>query len=165
MISIRIASLVSSGTEILYALGLGPNIVAVSHECDWPPECCKLPRVTKSNVNPSAASGEIDTQVRELLGSGQPLYEIDAARLTELQPDLIVTQAQCDVCAVRYADVLATVAREPRLRATRVLGSNPQSLSEVLDDVLRVGRAAGVFEKAEQVVGQLKTRIEKVRQR
>jgi iron complex transport system substrate-binding protein len=158
----RIASLVSSGTEILYALGLAPNVVAVSHECDWPPECRELPRVTKSNVDTAGASAAIDQQVRELMASGAPLYEIDSTALAELQPDLIVTQAQCDVCAVRYADVLATVEREPRLCDSRVLGLNPQSLAEVLDDILRVGEAAGIRDKAEAVVRQLKMRIDDV---
>jgi iron complex transport system substrate-binding protein len=161
----RIASLVSSGTEILYALGLGPNIVAISHECDWPPTCRDLPRVTKSNVDSAMASGAIDEQVRALMASGATLYEIDVARLAELQPDLIVTQAQCDVCAVRYTDVLTAVEREPRLRLTRVLGLNPQSIGEVLDDISRVGDAAGVPEKADAVVRLLHARIDNVRTR
>src|SRR5215813_2919309 len=105
----RIVSLISAGTEMLFALGLGPQVVAVSHECDWPDECRMLPRVTRSNVSSAAASSAIDLEVRELLGSGRPLYEIDVKQLAELRPDLIVTQAQCDVCAVRYADVLAAV--------------------------------------------------------
>src|SRR4029079_5267757 len=98
----RIVSLISAGTEMLYALGLGEHVVAVSHECDGPPECRNLLRVTRSNIEAAADSGAIDRQVRELMRAGKPLYQIDAAQIADLRPDLIVTQAQCDVCAVAY---------------------------------------------------------------
>jgi iron complex transport system substrate-binding protein len=165
MNELRIATLFSAGTEMLYALGLGNCVVAVSHECDWPEECKRLPKVTKSNVNAMAESGAIDAQVRELLASGAPLYEIDAALLAEVQPDLIVTQSQCDVCAVKYADVVQAVQTEPRLNGTRVLGLNPQSLGEVLDDSLRVGEAAGALDRAHEIVRGLKLRIDNVKVR
>src|SRR6516162_4358603 len=105
----RIASLVSAGTEMLYALGLGEQVVAVSHECDWPPECRRLLRVTRANIDAAAGSGAIDEQVRRMLAEGKPLYEVDARAMAELEPDVIVAQAQCDVCAVRYTDVLTAV--------------------------------------------------------
>jgi iron complex transport system substrate-binding protein len=159
----RIASLISAGTEMLYALGLGPQVVAVSHECDWPEECRRLPRVTRSNVNSHAPSGAIDLEVRELLSRGQPLYEIDVEGLTELRPDLIVTQAQCDVCAVRYADVLAAVKSEPQLTGTRVISLNPQSLEDVFDDMLRIAAAADAAVQGEQVVKDLRRPVKRVR--
>ena len=162
MAKLRIASLISAGTEMLFALGVGEQVVAVSHECDWPPECSGLPRVTRSNVDSAAGSGEIDRQVRELLTAGHTLYEIDLVRLEELRPDLIVTQAQCDVCAVRYDDVLAAVRGSPKLNRTTVLALNPQSLGDVLDDILRVGTAAGVSDAANKVVGDLRRRIKRV---
>src|SRR5687768_17102541 len=112
----RIASLLSSSTEMLYLLGLGPCVVAVSHECDYPPEVRGKPRATRTNIAAEAASGRIDAQVRQLVEQGRPLYELDVPLLTQLQPDLIVTQAQCDVCAVRYADVLDAVRDTPALR-------------------------------------------------
>src|SRR5277367_772323 len=106
----RIASLLSAATEMLFALGLGDSVVAVSHECDWPPEANRLPRVTMSHIAANASSAAIDTQVRELASAGQPLYGLDVELLGRLAPDLIVTQQQCDVCAVSYADVLTAVA-------------------------------------------------------
>jgi iron complex transport system substrate-binding protein len=160
---VRIASLISAGTEMLFALGLGEQVVAVSHECDWPAECKRLPRVTRSNVNSAAASGVIDCQVCDLMAAGKPLYEIDAVRLAELRPDLIVTQAQCDVCAVRYADVLEVVGTQPALHGACVFALNPQSLADVLNDLQRIAAAANVQGRGEQVVAELRLRIERVR--
>src|SRR5687767_4952739 len=107
----RIVSLLSSATEMLYGLGLGEQVVAVSHECDFPADVTTKPRATFTNVTVTATSGEIDAQVRELAAAGKPLYEIDTELVVRLRPDLIVTQAQCDVCAVRYEDVLDLVRR------------------------------------------------------
>src|SRR5262245_37093214 len=102
----RIVSLLSSATEILFGISAGEDVVAISHECDYPPEAIKLPRATRSIVDSSRSSEEIDRQVKQLVESGDALYEIDRALIRELGPDLIVTQAQCDVCAVRYQDVV-----------------------------------------------------------
>ena len=109
----RIASLLAGATEMLYGLGLGDRVVAISHECDWPPEVASKPRVTFSHVDSSQSSDAIDRQVRQLVADGSPLYGLDVNRLAELAPDLIVTQSQCDVCAVRYEDVEAAVAVTP----------------------------------------------------
>src|SRR5690348_4636187 len=99
----RIVSLLSSATEMLFALGLGEQVLAVSHECDWPQAATRLPRATRSRIDSQLPSRAIDERVKELLGRGEPLYEIDEPLLRELRPDLIVTQAQCDVCAIRLA--------------------------------------------------------------
>ena len=99
MYSPRIVSLLSAATEMLYALGLVEQVVGVSHECDWPPQVQGLPRLTRSRVDESAASGAIDQAVRTAVAAGAALYAIDAETLCRLAPDLIVTQAQCDVCA------------------------------------------------------------------
>jgi iron complex transport system substrate-binding protein len=163
MVVMRIVSLISAGTEMLFALGLGEQVVAVSHECDWPPECRGLPRASRSNVDSTAASGEIDRQVRSLLTAGELLYEIDRELLASLQPDLIVTQAQCDVCAVPYSDVLQAVERAPQLRDAQVIALNRCSLSDVLNDLLRIGRMTGVTDHAEEVVAGLRGRIDRVR--
>jgi iron complex transport system substrate-binding protein len=159
----RIASLISSGTEILFGLGLGERVVAVSHECDFPAEAHARPKATHSLVDSSRASRAIDDQVRELAHGGAALYGIDEPLLVGLAPELIVTQAQCDVCAVRYDDVLSLVRRHPELSATRVLALNPRSLAEVLSDVLRVGEAAGASEAARDYAAALSRRIEAVR--
>jgi iron complex transport system substrate-binding protein len=145
----RIVSLISSATEILYGIGVGDRVVGVSHECDYPPQVVGKPRVTRSHVNAESSSREIDDQVRAISGSGAPLYEIDVDLLATLAPDLIVTQAQCDVCAVRYADVLEAVRGRPELAATQVVALNPTSLADVFDGIVRVGKAAGALEHAE----------------
>ena len=160
----RIASLLAAGTEILYGLGLSEQVVAVSHECDWPPDACDKPRVTFSAVAASASSKAIDDQVREILSTGQPLYGIDEEVLVALAPDLIVTQAQCDVCAVRYEDVLSLVESRLELRGARVVALNPQSLSDVFGDIQRIARAAGCA-AAESYVESLRQRVEGVRRR
>jgi iron complex transport system substrate-binding protein len=158
----RIASLLASGTEILYGLGLGDRVVAVSHECDFPADALCKPRVTASHVA-APTSGQIDAQVREMLATGQALYAIDATQLVALEPDLIVTQAQCDVCAVKYEDVLALVREEPALAGTRVVALNPMKLAEIFTDIERVGDAAGVPEAADRYVRDLQDRVAAIR--
>ena len=160
----RIASLLASGTEILYGLGLGDCVVAVSHECDYPPSVAGKPRVTVSHVA-APTSSEIDTQVREMLAAGQALYDIDAATLAALAPDLIVTQAQCDVCAVKYEDVLALVRDEPALRDMRVVALNPMTLADIFADIMRVGEATGAVEAAHKYLAALQNRVTAIRQK
>src|SRR4051794_11688421 len=123
----RIVSLLSSATEILFGIGAGAEVVAISHECDYPPEATKLPRATRSLIDSSRPSSEIDQQVKRRLESGGALYEIDRDLIRRLRPDLIFTQAQCDVCAVKYQDVLDLVAGEPALATTKVQALNPRS--------------------------------------
>jgi len=146
----RIASLLASATEMLYAMGLGDRVVAVSHECDWPPEVVGKPRVTRTAIDDSQSSRAIDEQVQTLAKQGAALYEVDEARLVEVRPDLIATQAQCDVCAVRYEDVVEAVSRHAALRDTAVFALNPMSLDDILTDIKRLGQACG----AEQVAAK-----------
>src|SRR5205809_638406 len=101
----RIASLVPSATEMLFALGLGDQVVAVTHECDFPPAATALPRLTRSVIGDGVSPAEIDAAVRATVGRGEALYELDEATLGRLDVDLIVTQAVCEVCAVSYDDV------------------------------------------------------------
>ncbi len=159
---LRIASLLASSTEMLYALGLGDRVVAVSHECDYPAEANDKPRVTFTHVRHQAASGEIDRQVREHLAAGKALYEIDVEQLKKLAPDLIVTQSQCDVCAVRYADVVATVESTPQLNGTQIVDLDPRTFADIFSDILKVGTAAGVEATAQEYVAQLKSRVEAI---
>jgi iron complex transport system substrate-binding protein len=139
----RIVSLLSSATEILFAIGAGDEVAAVSHECDYPPAATKLPRATRSRIDSSLPSGQIDEQVKQLLAAGESLYEIDRELICQLRPGLIVTQAQCDVCAVRYQDVVDLVAEEAGLADTAVVALQPQSFADVLGDIQRIGQAAG----------------------
>jgi iron complex transport system substrate-binding protein len=157
----RIASLVPSSTEMLFALGLGGQVVAVTHECDWPPEASSLPHLTRSVIPGGLPPADIDRVVRETVASGRPLYELDRDRLAELDPDLIVTQAVCEVCAVSFDDVVAvaaTLARRPR-----VLSLDPLTLEEVLADVSRLGSAAQASEAAEELRTISQARLEVVR--
>lgn len=155
----RFVSLISSGTEILFALGLGDRVVAVSHECDYPPAALPLPKATRSNIDSRRDSQSIDDRVRELVARGESLYEIETELLGELAPHLLITQAQCDVCAVRYEDVLSLIRNRPELAGTRVLPLNPRSLKEVLTDVERVGEAAGNAFAGRRYADSLRARI------
>lgn len=138
----RIISLISSATEILSGLGLSDQIVAVSHECDFPAEVTEKPRVTFSRVDSSQTSQAIDQQVRDV-DESSGLYGIQRELICDLQPDLIVTQSQCDVCAVRFEDVAALVASQQALADTRLIDLNPHSLADVFDDIQRLGEATG----------------------
>lgn len=159
----RIVSMLASATEMLYGLGLGDRVVAVSHECDWPRDVLNKPRVTTSHVLSTASSQAIDDQVRALFQAGESLYGIDVRALVELQPDLIVTQAQCDVCAVAYEDVVRTVQNEPALRATQVVALNPRSFADVLSDIRHLAAACDCSQAGERYVSQLSERIDAVR--
>src|SRR5688500_8761416 len=156
---LAIASLLPGATETLFALGLGDRVVAVSHECDWPPEAARLPKATRSRIDSSLTSGEIDDAVRDRLGSGEPLYDLDRELLARLKPDLIITQDQCDVCAVRYDDVVSLVGSEPALGGTQILPLNPAGLGDVLEDIVWIGEAAGAEVEAARLYKSLRKRV------
>jgi iron complex transport system substrate-binding protein len=158
---VRIASLVPSATEMLFALGLGEQVVAVTHECDYPAEAAGKRHLTRSLVPEGLSAGEIDAAVRRLTGEGRHLYELDEPTLAELDVDLIVTQAVCEVCAVSYDDVVAVAARLPS--RPRVLSLDPSNLAEVLSDVPRLGEATGVPDRAALLLEELERRLEAVR--
>jgi iron complex transport system substrate-binding protein len=157
----RIASLVPSATEMLFALGLGESVVGVTHECDYPPAAAKLPHLTATVLPEGLDVGEIDAAVKEVVGEGRALYTLDEERLAELDPDLIVTQAVCEVCAVSYDDVVTVAERLPS--RPRVVQQDPSSLGDVLEDVVRLGEAAGIQAHARQVREDLERRLDAVR--
>lgn len=156
----RIVSLLPSATEIICALGLEDQLVGVTHECDYPPFVCHLPKVTRTLIPADASSAEIDRRVRERLRTGRALYTLDLPVLEALRPDLIVTQALCDVCAVAEDEVRAAACMLPG--GPQVLNLEPQTLSEVLASIRQVARAVGVEHSAEEVIAQLMSRIEAV---
>jgi iron complex transport system substrate-binding protein len=158
----RIASLVPSATEMLFALGLGGDVVGVTHECDYPPAAAELPHLTATVLPPGLDAGEIDAAVKQVTGEGRALYSLDEERLQELAPELIVTQAVCEVCAVSHEDVLAVAARLPS--RPRVLAQDPSTLGEMLDDVLRLGETVEIEERASRVRGELEARLSAVRE-
>ena len=157
----RIASLVPSATEMLFALGLGDSVVAVTHECDYPPEARSLPHLTRTVLADGLDAAEIDSAVKTTVGEGRALYELDEERLAELGPDLIVTQAICDVCAVSYDDVLDVAARLPS--EPRVVQQDPSTLGEMLEDVIRLGEVTGLESEAHLMRGELEGRLASVR--
>lgn len=153
----RIVTLLPSATEIVCALGLQHKLVGVTHECDWPPGIESLPRLTRSAIPEGLSSGEIDAVVREQLRQSDALYHIDDELLAALEPDLIVTQALCDVCAVTAEEVQAAVARLPA--TPKLVNLEPMSLEQVLDTIELVGCAAGCTDEGARVVGELRARI------
>lgn len=157
----RIASLVPSATEMLFALGLGESVVAVTHECDYPREARSLPHLTRTVLPPGLDARQIDTAVKATVAEGRALYELDEERLASLAPDLIVTQAVCDVCAVSYEDVLEVAARLPSRPG--VLQQDPSTLGEMLEDVIRLGEATAMEEEAHDLRGELEGRLASVR--
>lgn len=161
----RIASLLSSATEMLYALGLGERVVAISHECDFPADVLRKPRVTRCHIDDRRPGQLIDQQVQQLLQSGAALYSVDESLLTRLAPDLIVTQAQCDVCAVRYQDVVRIVQSLPPLAGAEIVALNPTSLREIIADIQRVADAAGAAAAGRELCASLNGRIAAVAER
>ncbi|MGH7536897.1 MAG: ABC transporter substrate-binding protein [Gemmatimonadales bacterium] len=160
---LRIASLLPSATEIVLALGREESLVAVSHSCDFPGRVEALPRVTRTRVPKDAASREIDAVVRECLERGESLYQIEVELLDRLRPDLVVTQALCEVCAVGPDEVGRAV---PALRTKpRVLTLEPRTLDGAFDTILEVGHAIERRERAARLVGDLRRRVDAVRAR
>src|SRR3954447_10321357 len=157
----RIVSLVPSATEMLFAIGAGEEVVAVTHECDFPPEALDLPKITSDVLVPGLEARQIDEAVRELTEQGRPIYELDEQLLERLQPDLIVTQELCAVCAVSADDVRAVAAQmDP---PPEVLSLDPYTLGEVLADLRTLGEKTDHAEGAAAVVEQAAERIDRVR--
>jgi iron complex transport system substrate-binding protein len=146
---------------MLFSLGLGDQTVGVTHECDWPPAAASLPHLTATVLPEGLSAGEIDAEVKRIVGEGKALYSLDEERLAELAPDLIVTQAVCEVCAVSYEDVVEVAARLPG--PPRVVQQDPSSLGEVLEDITRLGEAAGIEARAAEVRIELEERLAAVR--
>src|ERR1700683_4928628 len=159
----RICSLLPSATEILYALGLGDSVVGVTHECDFPAEASKKPALIRPRVDPHAAAGEINRQVSELVARGESIYAVDAELLRSLQPDLIITQDLCHVCAAGPGDLADALSRFEKI--PRVLSLSPHTLADVWDDIRKIGAAAGRIAKGDRLAADLKARIAAVEQR
>jgi len=160
---VRICSLLPSATEIVFALGAGGLLVGVSHECDYPAATAHIPKVTRSNIPLGLSSEQIDAAVSSNLRAAGSLYELDLPLLEELQPDLVITQRLCDVCAVSFDRVQEAVAdlksRPP------VLNLEPHSLDGILTNIRVVGTAIGRRSAAETVVASLQLRIDAIRKK
>jgi iron complex transport system substrate-binding protein len=160
---VRIASLLPSATEIVCALGLEESLVAVTHECDYPESVKTKPVVTRSVLDGTGDSAQIDRHIRELVHQGSSIYTLDADRLATLQPDVILTQELCEVCAVSYP----VVERAARRSSTpmQLVSLEPQQLADVFEHIRLVGRLADRDAEAERVVADLQDRIRQVRER
>jgi iron complex transport system substrate-binding protein len=158
---VRIVSLVPSATETLFALGAGDEVIAVTHECDWPPEAEERQRITRDVIEPGLSASEIDRAVRERTERGESIYALDSELLAELQPDLIVTQALCTVCAVSYDDVRSIA--EERIPGARVLSLDPRTVGEVLGDIRTLSEATGRRDEGVALVADAASRIDRVK--
>jgi iron complex transport system substrate-binding protein len=157
----RIVSLVPHATELLFALGLGDDVVAVTHECDFPSAARQLPQITRDVLPAGLSAAEIDAAVRERTQEGKAIYELDEQRLIDLEPDLIVTQQLCAVCAVSYDDVVKVAERIPT--TPKVIALDPKTIGEAMGDIRTVAQATGVRDAALDLVSRQRARIDRVR--
>jgi iron complex transport system substrate-binding protein len=160
----RVVTLIASATEIVSALGCGARLVGRSHECDYPPEVVNLPVLTAPKLKLGGTSGDIDRRVRELVEQGLSVYRVDADLLRSLAPDLIITQDHCEVCAVSLRDIEAATCTWTGDKP-RILSLRPNSLDDVYEDVRKVASALGVAITGEQLVQDMRRRLEGLRER
>src|SRR6266850_1611675 len=157
----RICSFLPSSTELAYALGLGDSLAGVTCECDYPPEARQKPVVVHSKLRHGLSAREIDREVNDFAARGESLYRLDIEKLRAIQPDLIITQDLCHVCAASPADLGALL---PQLSpAPRVLSLRPRRLADVWQDILTVGEATGRLTKAKALVQEIEERVERVK--
>jgi iron complex transport system substrate-binding protein len=158
---VRIVCLVPHATELCFAIGLGEELIAVTHECDFPPAALALPKLTGDTLPAGLDAAGIDAAVRERTAAGESIYELDEAMLRELEPDLIITQELCSVCAVSYDDVVALAAELPS--SPRVISLDPHTLGEALADVRTVAQATGRRDEAVALIARAAGRVDRVR--
>jgi iron complex transport system substrate-binding protein len=157
----RIVSLVPHATELLFALALGDDVVGVTHECDYPEAALDLPQVTRDVLAPGLSPGEIDAAVRERTAAGDSIYELDEELVRELEPDLIVTQALCHVCAVSVDEVRALAQALPG--PPRVIALDPTTYGETVGDVRMIAQATDAKDAALDLIARTARRADIVR--
>ena len=158
---VRIVSLVPHATELLFALGLGDDVVGVTHECDYPPAARALPQVTRDELPPGLTSAEIDAAVRERTSRGDSIYGLDEKLLTQLEPDLIVTQELCPVCAVSYDEVAEVARKLPT--CPKVIALDPKTFGETMSDIRTVAQATDSKAAALGLVARQRSRVDAVK--
>lgn len=154
----RIVSLIPSATEIVAALGFAPNLVGRSHECDFPFGVERLPPLTAPKMKLEGTSHEINSRVKEIIERGLAVYQVDAEKLRQLDPDFIVTQDQCQVCAASLAEV-EEATRGWTGRPVEIVSLNPMSLDDVFRDMAKVAEALGVAERGGALIAELRGRM------
>ncbi len=157
----KVVSLISSATETVYALGAGRFLVGRSHECDYPASVSNLPSLTRPAIKTTGSSAGIDKRVKDRLRRALSIYNVDGRRLSELKPDLIITQTQCEVCAVSLKDVKASLGKAPDSKC-EILSLKPDDLAALLKDIQRVGAALGRQGAAKSLVARIKGRFRAV---
>ncbi len=157
----RICSLLPSATEVLFALGLGDSVAGVTHECDFPPEAAAKPALISPRVDPSAKSDDLDRSVRELMARGESLYAVRDDLLREIQPDLIITQDLCHVCAASPDDLASALAKMPK--QPRILTLQPHTLADVWNDIRRIGEATGKSREADEFAMRQESKVASIR--
>ncbi len=157
----RIVSLIPSATEIVCALGLQAHLVGRSHECDYPAAVRDLPALTEPKFDVNGSSREIDERVKNVLRDALAVYRVDEALLNDLKPDIIVTQAQCEVCAVSLSEV-ERVVREYLDADARIVSLEPMQTADLFADIQRVADACGVSERGASLTADLRSRMDAI---
>ncbi|MGH7933106.1 MAG: cobalamin-binding protein [Candidatus Binataceae bacterium] len=160
----RIVSLLPSATEIVCALGFAAAMVGRSHECDYPAAITRLPVLTEPKFNPEGSSAEVDQRVKKILSDALSVYRVDADKLRELKPNVIVTQSQCDVCAVSMHDVETAVAQWVGAQPA-IISLAPYGLADVFADMERVATVLGAPDRGVELSGRLKARMTAIEER
>jgi iron complex transport system substrate-binding protein len=158
---VRIVSLVPHATELLFALGLGDQVVGVTHECDHPTDALSLPHVTRDVLPGGLSAAEIDREVKERTQRGEAIYALDEDAVRELEPDLIVTQELCPVCAVSYDEVKGMAKKLPT--CPQVVALDPKTFGETLGDARTIAQLTGRREEAIELVKVTRARVDAVR--
>ena len=155
----KIVTLIPSATEIVAFLGKKDLIVGRSHECDFPKDLKNIVKLTSPKINVEGTSGEIDKQINVILENSLSVYKVDVEKLKKLDPDFIVTQSHCEVCAVSFSEV-ENIVREHLNQKTKIISLQPNTLNEVLDDIRRVASDLEINkEKSELLIGNLEKSI------
>jgi iron complex transport system substrate-binding protein len=157
----RICSLLPSATEVLFALGLGDSVAGVTHECDFPPEAATKPALISPRFDPHAKSDDLDRSVRQLIARGESLYAVRDDLLREIEPDLIITQDLCNVCAASPDDLASALAKMPK--QPHILTLQPHTLADVWNDIRRIGEATGKSREADEFAKRQENKVGAIR--
>ena len=157
----RIVSLIASGTEIVHGIGRGDWLVGRSHECDFPAEVSQLPQITEPKFSRHGSSRDIDDRVREVLETGLSVYRVDADKLRALRPDVVVTQDQCEVCAVTLTDVEQAVCGWMS-ESVKIVSLRPEGLDDVWRDITRVAESLACAKRGENLIAQMRKQMKAI---